>query len=443
MQNVHSLIFELHKPHLIPFASSTTHLNRTQTSLDAHLDPKIFAMACCRARPKASVVRQQVVEAPPELEKGSELKVLSFNAFCRPPGIKNKANDWKTERLVYLAKYEMAKYDIVCFQELFGSLSGRRTTFLKACASAGHANYITSPQPSWKFLIDGGLVIVSKYPIVESEWRPFAPGCHSDRLAEKGVLYAKIEISSARNIYVHVFNAHTQSSYNDPVGALSWKIREKQTLAMLDFIQSVRYPPIWMYSNVTSILYFDNATQIAHTDPKRNLFFKQVTAEDSFPVMVMGDLNIDARKEFPENVSSSEYKAFFQQLQAMKSSRGPFDPHPVGYSVLDLLFHFNRNVHPVTFGDATISDTNVITPLETVFTKAHDYGSFQSLDYIFWLIRPSKANDSEEQDVKTVLNATSNGLTPKSSQVAKMFVQGHPFTQLSDHYGAEAIFTVH
>jgi sphingomyelin phosphodiesterase len=347
-----------------------------------------------------------VVEAPPELEKGSELKVLSFNAFCRPPGIKNKANDWKTERLVYLAKYEMAKYDIVCFQELFGSLSGRRTTFLKACAPAGHTNYITSPQPSWKFLIDGGLAIVSKYPIVESEWRPFAPGCHSDRLAEKGVLYAKIEISSARNIYVHVFNAHTQSSYNDPVGALSWKIREKQTLAMLDFIQSV-------------------------------------TAEDSFPVMVMGDLNIDARKEFPENVSSSEYKAFFQQLQAMKSSRGPFDPHPVGYSVLDLLFHFNRNVHPVTFGDATISDTNVITPLETVFTKAHDYGSFQSLDYIFWLIRPSKANDSEEQDVKTVLNATSNGLTPKSSQVAKMFVQGHPFTQLSDHYGAEAIFTVH
>ena len=365
----------------------------------------------------AAHVAQRVDVEAPVLEKGSELRVLSFNAFCRPPGIKNKENDWKSERLDYMATHEMHNFDIVGMQELFGTFSSRRGAFLKACATAGHGWYVTSPKPSWKFLIDGGLAITSKYEIVEAVWHPFAPGMHSDRLAEKGVLYAKIAVNAASNVYLHVFNAHTQSSYNDPVGSKSWKVRERQTNAMLEFIQ-------------------------------------EMTTEDTYPLLLMGDLNIDARKEMPENTSSAEYTAFIQQLREMRSTRGEHDPEPVGYNVYDLLYHFNDAAHPVTFGDATFRENNEVTPLETVFTKHHDYGTFQSLDYIFWLTRPSISStaptphhkhhrQSSEKSKGRSTEASQmadSTMTPISAQVAKLLVQGHPFTQLSDHYGVQATF---
>jgi endonuclease/exonuclease/phosphatase family metal-dependent hydrolase len=302
----------------------------------------------------------------------------------------------------------MVNHDIVAFQELFGTFSGRRDSFLTDIAQAGHGYYVTSPKPSWKHLIDGGLAITSKYPIVEARWSPFAPGMHSDRLAEKGVLYAKVALDAANGRFLHVFNAHTQSSYNDPVGAPSWKIRERQTKHMLDFIEEV--------------------------------------ACDSSPLLLMGDLNIDARKEMPDKTSSSEYLAFVQLLRNMKFT--PSKKHSssnTGFFVCDLLYDFNQNQHPVTFGDAIKTENGEITPLETCFTKPHDYGSYQSLDYIFFAIPISadlkeKASKHGEQTIH--LPEKLAELKPKNAIVAKGFVTGYPFSQLSDHYGAEALFQV-
>lgn len=370
--------------------------------------------SCCKRPSKSHHVKQKSTRSLETLEEGTELRLLSFNAFCRPPGIKNKANDWKTERLMYLAKHEMHNFDIVAMQELFGTFSGRRDTFLKSCAESGHSHYVTSPKPSWKFLIDGGLAIVSKYPIVESEWRPFAPGMHSDRLAEKGILHAKVALNVDLGLYLHVFNAHTQSSYNDPVGTPSWKIRERQTQVMLKFME-------------------------------------EVTANDSYPAVLMGDLNIDARKEMPKNTSSTEYKAFLDLLKGMKSSRGAHDPEPVGFVVQDVLYDFNNNEHPITFGDAIIGPNNEVKPLEIVFTKAHDYGTFQCLDYIFWMTRPGYNRTGVTEPGKRLAGDKGDKsakpshpkiLAPKNSLVAKLFVEGQHFTQLSDHYGAEAVFEI-
>lgn len=54
------------------------------------------------------------------------------------------------------------------------------------------------------------LIIYFRFPIIESEFRPFRYSVLSDSLANKGVLYAKIKI---KNSYVMVFNTHTQASY--------------------------------------------------------------------------------------------------------------------------------------------------------------------------------------------------------------------------------------
>jgi len=61
------------------------------------------------------------------------------------------------------------------------------------------------------YATDGGLLIVSRFPIVESEFDPYPYGVVSDALSYKGVLYAKIVIDGRHTL--HLFNTHTQASY--------------------------------------------------------------------------------------------------------------------------------------------------------------------------------------------------------------------------------------
>lgn len=58
----------------------------------------------------------------------------------------------------------------------------------------GFRYYTESPNPSFfsTFLIDGGLVILSKLPLIETEFGGFKYGILSDGLSQKGILYAKI-----------------------------------------------------------------------------------------------------------------------------------------------------------------------------------------------------------------------------------------------------------
>jgi len=58
---------------------------------------------------------------------------------------------------------------------------------------------------------DGGLIILSKYPIIECSAMTYSLSSGTDRLASKGVLYARIQLSPSAADYIHVFNTHLQS----------------------------------------------------------------------------------------------------------------------------------------------------------------------------------------------------------------------------------------
>ena len=58
---------------------------------------------------------------------------------------------------------------------------------------------------------DSGLIILSKYPIIEGSAMTYSSSSGSDRLANKGVVYARIQISSSEGDYIHVFNTHIQA----------------------------------------------------------------------------------------------------------------------------------------------------------------------------------------------------------------------------------------
>jgi len=79
---------------------------------------------------------------------------------------------------------------------------------------------------------DGGLIILSKYPIIECSAMTYSSSSGTDRLASKGALYACIQLSSSADDYIHVFNTHIQShNYS--------KSRLAQIIELMDFISEI------------------------------------------------------------------------------------------------------------------------------------------------------------------------------------------------------------
>ena len=96
------------------------------------------------------------------------IKILTYNFFLRPPPIKTNKNDYKEERLKDFFLL-LNKFSIICFQEIFGAIHNRKHKMIKKAIENGFYYIIKSKTPSFfsKYLIDGGLLILSKFPIME------------------------------------------------------------------------------------------------------------------------------------------------------------------------------------------------------------------------------------------------------------------------------------
>ena len=77
---------------------------------------------------------------------------------------------------------------------------------------AGLTHHAKSPKPlTFKGKVtDAGLLTISRFPIIESDFRSYGPGKFSDAIADKGVLFTKIKV---RDEYLYLFNTHAQATY--------------------------------------------------------------------------------------------------------------------------------------------------------------------------------------------------------------------------------------
>jgi endonuclease/exonuclease/phosphatase family metal-dependent hydrolase len=349
---------------------------------------------------------------------------------------------------------EIDNYDIICFQEMFGSFSGRRSKFLKAAKKKGWQKAVKGPKPSGlnEHVVDGGLVIMSKYPILASDSMVYSHGVAADWLSSKGVLWAKIVIDGCP---IHVFTTHLQASYHDKKSADA----DKAFVAVrLSQIQELRG------------------------------FIIEKTSQDNCPILLAGDFNVPAVRDGPDE--DEEYKWMMQLLSSSY------------FEMTDVLKQIHGH-HPPTVGDV-VNVNGVITPRETVLTGKDNQKRPARLDYIFlvkkrqvenifdpqdkkhsktkkrffgfhsnkkespflhshtaghlhishafkeWLGQEGDESQHREQ-IKAEIEATQynpgqalssygNGfiLRVSNSRVEKFFVQNKPFTQLSDHYGVTA-----
>lgn len=62
-------------------------------------------------------------------------------------------------------------------------------------------------------MIDSGLLTVSRFRMVEVDFKNFEYNAGIDGLAYKGVLYTKLQLVKDEK-YIHLFNIHTQASYS-------------------------------------------------------------------------------------------------------------------------------------------------------------------------------------------------------------------------------------
>lgn len=263
----------------------------------------------------------------------SSLRVLTLNLFLRPPLVKNNESDYKDLRTAYFIQHIFPLYDLICLQEVFGFMNYRKSQLIEEAKLAGFYYTAESPQPGTfsGYMIDGGLLILSRLPIVETEFWPYKDSVMPDSMAQKGVLYAQIQ---AGNATLHIFTSHVQSSYQVTDVNLYRKYRETRRLQL----QQLRE-------------------------------FVYLTTHDTGFVLVLGDLNVDSR----ESVKANPFpEVELDDYQVMTEIMGP--------GTVDLAY-VAYGEHPITFGKRK-SDGE---PDETVLSDKAEQGGEFSLDYLFLL----------------------------------------------------------
>ncbi|GAB9465645.1 hypothetical protein Gpo141_00003045 [Globisporangium polare] len=337
--------------------------------------------------------------------KRERVAVLSMNIFARPEGIHSgkwfSDGDYKDLRVSLLLR-KIRDFDIVILQEMF-EVGVRQGRFIREARSMGFRYHCGSVWPSLtdRYLIDGGLLILSRFPIVERGQHAYTQGSGSDGICSKGVLYARVQLSPDLGDSLHVFTTHTQAG--DRVREYS--IRAAQLREMQSFIT------------------------------------RTIRDDRDAPVLVTGDFNLDARHnlahdpkaEFPVSTHCVESEVYKQLVADLEKALGS------GRRIVDLMkLHDATKVgdalHPITNGDGHSSLVHTSDP-----TSPDKDG--KCIDYMFFSPNSRERRTSVGDTPNFQLRIVESRTTVDHCDVAPLVDnQPLPITHLSDHYGLRAEF---
>jgi endonuclease/exonuclease/phosphatase family metal-dependent hydrolase len=174
---------------------------------------------------------------PPHMHP-SQLTIVSFNIWDLPYWFVQN----RQQRMLHIAAYlQRLDAEIICLQESF-DVHHRRLLYEQLGCERYYASGgfdATRQVPLASFDTTGGLVIFSKFPILQSTFTPFRQFTPSviERIGRKGVLEATIDtpygVVQLLNIHLHV-GKHV----------LAHRIRVKQLKSVLELMQSYGNVPI-------------------------------------------------------------------------------------------------------------------------------------------------------------------------------------------------------
>src|SRR5262249_47093706 len=177
-------------------------------------------------------------EKMPLQTSASQLKIVSFNIWDLPYWfVKNRR-----QRILQIAEYlQRLDAEIICLQESF-DVHHRRLLY----EHLGLERYYTSggfeetrKVPLAVFDTTGGLVIFSKFPIIQHQFIPFNQFTPSlvERIGRKGVLEATIETPYG---VMQVLNIHLHMGKN----FFARNTRVKQLKSILELIKLQQHYPV-------------------------------------------------------------------------------------------------------------------------------------------------------------------------------------------------------
>ncbi|KAI9027494.1 Endonuclease/exonuclease/phosphatase [Phycomyces nitens] len=331
----------------------------------------------------------------------SSASFLTLNIFMRPPGIQNNWSDYKDDRLDYIVRFVLPKYDVIAFQESFAFGTRRKDHLIKEARALGFNHHVESDRHfPWELAVDGGLLLLSRFPILESNAVEYPRGAHSDWLARKGALHCLIQLKPGYSM--HVYTTHAQASYE------------------LDNMADVHIR-LSQFAELHSLM-------------------RNTAKKDDFPILLMGDLNVDAsahKTDEPITKPSKESGYEYNLMMGVLSGEGALikegarlyeDPEWV-LKMEDIVYKAHQH-HPVTFGDVIEIDGELV-PAETVLTDSSEMMTMESIDRMLWAGRGGMF------DVKTV--ALEKFLISENKALGDDEKEAIQFTQISDHYGLSCV----
>lgn len=341
------------------------------------------------------------------------LNLLNFNVFLRSPGSPGGADGYLTEefkdqrlealcrRLESSPEYG-ASLDLICCQELFSFGQWRQEKLLATAAKMGFRGFVCSPNvdllggwgtllgdwargalayaPNLTKWIDGGVMILSRYPVIASRTMEFANSSGGDMFAAKGPCYARVLHPHPNIGIVHVFSMHLQASENfrhkDGATEAEKSIRKAQVAELIEFID-----------------------ECVESDPAGET------------ILLAGDWNIDAHahrfeeKSLPRGIASSSSRR--RGIESPPADLPPSAPPGGSPEYRDLLKQLRSRMprlrdlvlesaqtnedegsHPVTYGALHDIDGK---PFDAILTEEPERGCQAFVDYVF-LSQPKDAS---------------------------------------------------
>ncbi|MEV6208417.1 sphingomyelin phosphodiesterase [Kitasatospora sp. NPDC051914] len=215
------------------------------------------------------------------------LGVLSYNVFLMSKSLyPNWGQDHRAQAIASADFFQ--GHDVVVLQEAFDNAASDALTARASAAYPYHTPVVGRSTSGWDATSgsyssttpeDGGVTLLSKWPILRKEQYVFKDACGADWWSNKGFVYAVLNVNGLRT---HVVGTHLQSTDPGCSGGEPAAVRAKQLIAMRAFLDAKRIP----------------------------------AAE---PVVVAGDLNVDSH--------GSEYQALLDNGNLAPASARPGWPY--------------------------------------------------------------------------------------------------------------------
>lgn len=165
----------------------------------------------------------------------NHLNILTWNVFMRGFPLA----EYQTGRGKMVGP-KVPGYDVIAFNEVFDH--DGEATLRESMKKAGYPNQtevLGRGRPVGKGIWDGGVMIVSPYPIVKTDHTFYNKVCEGeDCKADKGVLYAKIDKSKKKGVhnYFHIFATHMNQ------GSQDWSYQRRQLEMISGLIKKQKIP---------------------------------------------------------------------------------------------------------------------------------------------------------------------------------------------------------